>query len=156
MWAAENEAARRPKNLGVWLYLLCLKLLIASPIWTAATSVINWSAAQPITLYERKWWAVIALTLAESAVALFGCVAGVPLWKRDKEGVKATKQYLSAQVWLAIVGPYFMAKMLDPQRDTGVAFWLDTLSTNFAIFLAAALWIVYLDCSKRVREVYAL
>jgi hypothetical protein len=156
--ASSSLSGHHYRGVGGWLYLLCITLMIFTPLGTII-SFINlsrdYSRHFESTMPEIALFIIgldMIYTFLVLCLAPFSVRAGIALWRQKDGAVRSAKHYLimySVYIIFAAALPFFGFSSSQ----------LDAILAHFALkWFAGALfvlvWYSYLVFSKRVRATY--
>jgi hypothetical protein len=136
-----NDSAREPSGVGGWLLVLCLLLLLWSPVSSALV------ASSALSALSVRGPSVAVALVVLTLVTSLGVAAGIALVSRRGPAVTLATAALIASAALDVV--IDTTSLLPSNRMPGEA----------PFYAAAALaycgiWLAYLFRSKRVRNTY--
>lgn len=139
----EEEIHRRgaPAGIGGWLLLLCILLIAWGPI------ELSLVASSALAALPVRGAALGLLLVARIATAAFGLAAGLALMARQPAAVTMARisLVLTASVdTFVYLTPYFPSNRVPGDE------WLYVAGT----MIYAALWLLYLARSRRVRQTF--
>jgi hypothetical protein len=144
------------QGVGGWLLVLCLYLMVLIPLLAVLEL---FGAFQNANLSPTLKNALLFGALFEIALAAFAFYAGLALYKRRPNAIAVTKVYFIAMLTLGVLGlgivlmgwvtqtanSPFAGRMLGPALVAAVR-----------PVILSALWLFYLEHSKRVRATYSV
>jgi hypothetical protein len=135
-----------PRGVGGWLLLLCVLLTVVLPANVLYGTVRS--------LAYRPDGVVLVINAANIGVALLSLMAGIMLWRVQKNAVKVTKIFLGLNP-LHALGVFCLIAtsnhLIFPRLLVSLA--LRILTVPLLISLA---WYWYLLASQRVRNTYGM
>ena len=156
--ATIREGEQRTDLYGVrgWLLLLCLYLMIAMPLVALLGTI---GALQRAIAAPALRGALLAEVVLEIALAVFAAYAGWALYRMRPNAVKIAKFYFITMLTLSNFGLGIVlvsALVVSRNQDNAL---LNTLQGPAAVAsirqaILAAVWLVYLLRSKRVRATF--
>ncbi len=143
-----------PREIGGWLLVLCLSLTILYPgslLYQLFANIIPMfgTAENPNRILLLGVYCVLF-----SALALFSFAAGLQLWLVRPGAVTFARRFLLTYLGANIAYFCFWMLLFHPSRGVGLASmgWEHVARP----ILPFALWSIYLEHSKQVRETYPL
>ena len=157
---AESVAPLQQSQLrGVkgWLAFLCVILMIIGPVGTLLNSLMNIHTAElvePLLKQVPEWkhyvWLIWAFGLIYGAISFYN---GFILWKStQKADLTLAKEIMICNSIFGVIAIGFLAPWLTMDMNNALIANLIFMSLRAAIFLA--IWLTYLNKSKRVKNTY--
>jgi hypothetical protein len=142
-----------PPAIAGWLLLFCLILTVVNPlasVYQLATVVVPTFLA---THVAKVAWLLAVQALLIAGLAIFSVVAGVRLWLIKAGAVATARRFLWAYLLLSIAYFFLWIIVVRPSSTLNLA----AIGFGFVVRPIGffALWLSYLEHSKRVRETYS-
>jgi hypothetical protein len=153
-----DAVAQDSKLRGVrgWLLFFCVTLVFLNPL--ATLGVFGLSLSQLAPLFNR-FPGLLTLAAVDGIVSLvlmsLSVYAGVSLWRARPGAVKSARMFLIAGVVYLLVSPLFTLLAGLPEGAALAALPDAYLAVGRAL-LYYAIWLNYLNTSKRVKATYPL
>jgi hypothetical protein len=152
--ATESTPNDQYKGVGGWLMLLCVGLTILGPLRSLGTLIQSYKEFSPHFGRFPVLRVLMDLDIPLSILlAAFSIYAGNRLWQVKPGAVKTAKTFfLFMLAYTAITSVLPFSTGLPPQFASAMI--PEVMKGIFQNIIVAAIWISYLNKSKRVKATY--
>ena len=146
--------AEAPKSVGGWLLLLCIGLVIVSPLHSLLTFLLSFEGSKNLfsDIPELKTLFGIDGILSLGVVG-FSIYAGQALWRRRSGAVQTVKMFLAVALTYSVLA-LFLPFLLPPEKRENAVLVAAGLKQVLPGVLSIGIWYFYLGRSKRVEATY--
>jgi hypothetical protein len=147
----QPTVANNLEGVAGWLLFLCLALTIIAPVVELYSLFQEWSVANAPPELQSI---VITETCFGGVLNILGVAAGICLWTRSADAIYVARLYLIA----LLAGSALQAVIIGAEVDSAgiIGPRSGYVSQAIAPIISAAIWLVYLARSRRVRATYGL
>ena len=139
-----------------WLLLLCLSMMIFSPLYTLYTIGVTYPEISPFfETFPGLAQIVVADLIMSAGLMIFSIYAGLALWNIKPGAVKTAKSYLLIAFFYAILAS-FLPYASDLPETAKDAMMPETVKGILRALVYSGVWYWFLNVSKRVKATYGL
>jgi hypothetical protein len=141
-------------GVGGWLLLLCLSLVVFSPLYSVITAVVNLMGLLSGSFQGSDLRSMMIIDLIFVALlTVFSIHAGLSLWQRRPNAVNIARWFLACALAysLFILIVFALSDIASYERRN----LLYLIRNSGSTLVHVVLWLAYLSRSKRVKETYA-
>ncbi len=155
MSESETSPRKELKGVGGWLLFFCFGQVVFAPQSTIRAINSFWDQIGPHPFPVVRQIAII-ITCEFSAIAVYGFVVGILIWRGSKRGRTIARQYLVVRAVLAAVTLLLLAAWANygfgpAAADKMLAAAGPMTALELGVLL---LWLAYFTYSKRVWNTY--
>jgi hypothetical protein len=149
-----NTTGKDYKGVAGWLLLLCVSMVILTPL-TGLTSLMAVSEAlKPYFDQDPALFKLVLISgICNICLLVYSMYAGVSLWRLAPNAVLSAKRYLVVLFQYSFFS-IFLPQLVGLSEKTQTEIYKTSPLFNLIVMLEACLWYLYLRKSKRVKATY--